>query len=368
MIKIRPADISDYEALVELGKSIGHPFGKSPAFWQRLHNEHPMASHMESALPCAWLLEDSKGNIAGHLGNNFSLWSHQGQRFLAANTNQWMVKPELRSFSLLLLKKFYSQKKVDFFVSTSVTNKAKDLYLALGALPIPLEHYQKPVFAITNHRGFAESAFKKKGLPLPKASGFLAGTGLALYDKIKTKPAYKTEKSNYAFEILTRFDERFDSFFDSLIEQQAEVITLWRSSRFLNWYFKDQLASGQAWIIACYKAEILVGYAVLVRKDRASIGLKRMALADLQAIENHPAVISGILNKAKEACAHQAIHLLEATGFSKAKREILTKSLNRFREYSHFPYYYKCNNTDLADTLRDSAAWDPATLDGLDSL
>ena len=60
--------------------------------------------------------------------------------------------------------------------------------------------------------------------------------------------------------------------------------------------------------------------------------------------------------------------MLEAIGFAHRKQEILQSLASYRRALPSWLYFYKANNTTLAQALFDPQIWDPCCFDGDSSL
>jgi hypothetical protein len=114
----------------------------------------------------------------------------------------------------------------------------------------------------------------------------------------------------------------------------------------------------------------LAAYAVFLRQDQPELGLTRVRLADFKYLEEEtgPAQLTAMLQTAIDRCRRDCIHMLEIIGLAPSlERE--TERLSPYRrDLPSWLYFYKANDSDLAEKLKNAAVWEPSLFDGDSSL
>jgi len=79
-----------------------------------------------------------------------------------------VVDSPYRSYSILLLDRYFHQKTVDLYLSTTVNPQASMALKVFNSPPIPLGAWDRSAFWITDYRGFAFSLLSMKELRFAK--------------------------------------------------------------------------------------------------------------------------------------------------------------------------------------------------------
>jgi hypothetical protein len=233
---------------------------------------------------------------------------------------------------------------------------------------LPLASYDRVLYWICDHRRFAEAALRKKQIPLAGALGCAAGTVLAAADSLRRRNSalrLATGQAGMKEEprLLADFDARFDTAWQQLRQRRGRLLAI-RSQAALAWHYHDARSTKRLAIIVLEEQDALAGYAILLRRDVETIGLRRFILADLQVLGDRPALVSKLLTGAIQAAREQSVHVVEAIGFDPFKRGLLEATGPRIRRSPAWPYFYKAFSPLLVQALESSDAWDPCPYDG----
>jgi hypothetical protein len=353
--KIREAQFEDYEQIAALEASTGlatKPFDE----WRHLWLDNPVYRALPH-WPIGWVLEDEAGRVVGNV-NNIPLWyEFRGARLLISAGHAWTVDPKYRSYGLLLMETYFDQPGVDLYLGTTVNGNAAATFSVFDSPRIPAGAWDRAGFWVTRYRGFARSVARMKKLPAP---GLLAAPISAALRIKSITSGYATPRAAEGIEECAAFDERFDAFWEALRCRQRNMLLGVRSRQVLNWHFEWARRKGEMWIATASDGSGLLGYAVFVRRDVPEIGLRRMRLADFQALNSRECMLAGFLGWAIEKCRREGIDALETVGSDAAPFQ---------RRLPAWCYYYKPSaDQGLADALRDAGAWDPSSFDGDASL
>jgi hypothetical protein len=138
----------------------------------------------------------------------------------------------------------------------------------------------------------------------------------------------------------------------------------------LAWHFKFALLNDTAWIYAVEGEAGLAAYSVFLRHDYEEIGLTRMRLVDFQCLdrEKAPEFLAVLYGAAMERCRKESIHMFEVVGLAPELEKTLERASPHHRALSAWLYFYKTNNTSVAERLKDPTVWEPWLFDGDSSL
>jgi len=366
--QLREARFEDYAQVAALASKF-HLQTESYAGWTHLWINNPAYREIKDKFPTGWVLENSDGAISGYLGNIPLNYELDGKRLLAATTRSWVVDTDYRTYSPLLLGTYFQQPNVDLFLNTTVNSQAAPAYSIFAGVHVPVGAWDRTLFWITHHQGFAESFLRKKGGTMAKPLSYPVSTGLFLRDQLRRR---RFQGNGNAVEVLlcAGFDDRFDAFWAALRKKKSNLLLAVRSREVLEWHFKFPLLQNAAWIYLVEGNAGLAAYAVFLRQDNPEAGLTRVRLADFQCLEQESAldVLMPMLQTAIDRCRQECIHMLELIGFAPALERKLERASPHRRPLPNWVYYYKANDPALAERLKNPAVWEPSLFDGDSSL
>jgi hypothetical protein len=332
---------------------------KSPTneWWGHLWDEN-QAYH--DGWPPGWVLETADGRIAGFLGNVPLTYFFKGRQLRAATGSAWVVHPDFRSYSLLLLRRFIGQKDVELLLNTTANDAASRVYSVLRIKKVPIAHYDVSLFWVTAPVGFARSLFRKKQIPGAALLSLPVAFGLAL------KNLASASSPGAAVKEYSRFDGEFDRLWS--IVQDGPFLLAARDSATLNWHFGSQLERGCAWAFGIEAGGALQSYAIFVRQDHPEFGLTRVRLVDFQTVRPDFADLAPLLHHARQRARREGIHMVEAVGFHAGLRAALEELAPWRRKLTSWLFFYKALDPQLDADLASPAAWNPSFFDGDGSL
>jgi hypothetical protein len=205
-----------------------------------------------------------------------------------------------------------------------------------------------------------------KGLPGAGLS-YPTGVGLWARDVLQGR-FFKTRGKSIEPDVCTRFDDRFQVFWQALCDRYPQRLLADRSREALEWHFKPASAKNWTWTLTLSQGSQLTAYAIFLRQDNPEYGLTRMRLVDFQTLNGQNELLRPLLCSALERCRKDRIHMLEASGFSAEKQSVIDSLSPCGRNLDAWRYLYKAAQPGLAERLKDPAAWDPSCLDGDASL
>lgn len=359
--RLRVAGFGDYQQLVKLGLPYG--LGKEPYDeWAHLWQNNPIFQANKD-WPMGWVLENEESQIVGHLANVPLAYRLGSQKLIAGASRAVMVDPRYRTYSFQLLNQFFRQKNVDLFLATTVNAQATKLYEVFRASRVPSGVWDKSIFWITDYRGFSASVLKMKEIPGAGAMGLPLGAGLWARDLVRGR-LFKIPAKSREAEFCGEFDDRFDTFWEDLLDRYPDRLLANRSRAALEWHFKYPMAKDWVWILALKQGPKMIAYGIFLRQDNPAHGLTRMRLVDFQTLQGRNDALRPILAAAHERCRKERIHMLEASGFAAEKQSVIDSLSPSSRNLDAWRYLYKAAQPALVEQLKNPAVWDPTCLDG----
>lgn len=363
--QVREAVFSDYSQIAALESRYGlNPKGNEE--WSHLWKNNPVYRGLPN-WPIGWVVENEKREIVGHIANIPSAYEFRGRSLLAASGRGLVVDERYRSYAFPLFSQFFNQKPVDLIMNTTVNAHGLKLHELFRCHRVPTGEWNRAVFWITDHRNFAAKLAATKEWPLPSVLSYPVSVALSVKSTMHRKPA-RTPGNGYEISECTKFDQRFDTFWDETRTSHPQALLSVRSSETLNWHFKFALQHKQAFVITVTHNAQLVAYATFLRQDNTEVGLKRMRLVDYQSVDSSAEHLVPMISLALRRCREQKVHMLEAIGFSPEKQRVLARIAPHKRELPCWLYFYRAKDKELAESLQDPSVWDPTAFDGDGSL
>jgi hypothetical protein len=361
----REASFEDYPQIVALQSKFGLET-KCYEEWKHLWVNNRAYRQYQESLPIGWVLEGENKNIVGYLGNIPLFYELEGQRLLALVAHSWVAELAYRSYSLLLLERYFSQRVADLFLNATVGPLAAESFAVFQSSPVPVGAWDQSVFWITNYQGFSADWLAMKAFPLAKPLSYLFSVGLFVKDALTKRQSRQC--GTVEVENCTDVDSRFDTFWEALKKINSRILMGVRTREALEWHYKYPLQQNKAWIATAGKASDLNAYAIFRRHDNPRYGLRRIRLVDFQTLDGNTALLVPMLSWALERCRHEGIDMLECIGFRTDKNNLIRKIAPYQRKLPSWLYFYKTRNEILAKRLSDPHVWDPSQFDGDASL
>jgi hypothetical protein len=362
---VRRGRFEDYYGISALHQR--HGFGsRSYEEWRNLWVQNPLCNELTD-WPIGWVLEDRHNTIVGYLGNIPLPYVFKHRRIVAATSKAWIVDSSFRSYSFLLLSRFFQQKNVDLFLNTTVNENAVRGYQAFRVCRVPVGAWDQSIFWITNYRGFATSLLSAKGILAPTLLSLPVSFALLIRDTLKGRD-HRDDQSFGSMTFVNSFDARFETFWHRLQGMRWGVLLADRSRAILEWHFQRALAEKRAWVVTVAHGPELAAYAIFLRRDNGKYGLKRLRLIDFQSCQNHDELIMPILSRALHRCRREGVDMLEIIGLKPTHQRLLDHAILHKRALPSWLYFYKTNDSQLARDLENPGSWDPSCFDGDASL
>jgi len=363
--RIREATFEDYYEVSALQLRNGLAT-KSYADWSALWDGNPAYEQSGRRSPIGWVLETSRGQVGGFVGNLPLAYYFNGRCLRAATAYSWSVDPQYRGHSVILLDRFLRQKGVDLFVCTTVNAISETVYRALGFSRVPVGTWDRAAFWITGYREFARCALQVAPIHLPQM--LASPLAAALYARDTLSGCLTNGDFDCEIEPCSGFDSRFDDFWESLQRENVNRLLAMRTRETLEWHFRCSLKKARTWIVAVSKAGRLVAYAIFDRQDHTTLPLKRLRFVDFQARRGFEPTLRQVLEWMLRHCRETGIHVAENVGCWLERLPVPGFSVPYQRKMKSWMFYYRASEPELSHCLQDPTVWAPSSFDGDASL
>ena len=359
MPKIRQAEFADYEKIITLKKKYDFAI-KSFEEWENRWRHNPA---MSGNWTMGWVLEDNNKKIVGYLGNIPMDYICGNKKLLAAAMSDFVVDKEFRNYSIMLLKKYFTQEIPDFFITTTASHDGEKVYAAFKAERIPVHATDVALFWIINHKQFSKSICRKKNLPYPNYLYFPFYFAFMLLDIINGHICLP-HKGTSEVQVVHEFDYRFDEFWTAYRNKYNSRLLFVRDRMHLDWHFKQAGKRKNLWIFIIEHDRKIQSYAIFLRQTAEKIGLERVRLIDYCSLKNEQSSFQKIITAAISLFRESGLHMIESIGFNESTRSAIEQSNPHKRSLLSWPFYYKSNRRELDNLLSDPNKWNPNYIDG----
>jgi hypothetical protein len=327
---------------------------------------NPSLEFSEGLLSRGWVIE-ADGRIVGHLGNLPARYRFHGRDILAAVASGLIVDPEFRGMSIRLVAKFANQPNADLLLNTTTAPITSKMFKAFRFNQVLSPEYDRALYWVCDAYGFAGVVAAR--LRLARTLTAVARPALAF-----AIAARRTQLSRRAVQP----DETLSVSNSSTIgESGAELDALWetiqkscsrlladRSADAIAWHFGKGEDTGRVRFLRCMRDGQLVGYVVLGKFPVPALGMRRMRILDLVALDEATEIIDALLMGARAIARAEKSHILELIGFPTEIRERALITGPFMRRLPGWPYLYKTKDAQLAEALGEPETWYACPYDG----
>lgn len=307
--------------------------------------------------PMGWVLED-KGVIRGFVGNFVKKYSFRNKYFFCSSINSLVVDKNYRQNTYLLLRRYFDQKKVLFYLNSTPNDSTYKIWKKLGANEIPQPTIQKKLLYILKIENIINSYLLKKKIFVPY---FI----IKLITKISNFIFFRFKNnkinSNLNFIELKKFDTKVKFFLKKNLEKSKLFLCrdkLWFK---MNYNKKDKK---KAFIFLILKKKEIVGLISLIENNNNSINLKRLEIADFIIHKKEKIFFENIIKKIFLDARFKRYDAIEAQGFSEKKFSILKNIFHIEIKLNSFPFLYKSKDKKINKILENNKIWDLSLIDG----
>ena len=244
------------------------------------------------------VIED-KGAIIGHIALIPIRFQYLDKEIVVGKSEDSSLHKDYRGkrlFGKLEHQCFDTAAEKGYSVSYSISRTARQVHIKAGYHPLKsIEGYFAPLRA-----GQIASELKNAGI----ISGYQAWCARPVLKLLERRFYRRVERSealpaNITIERITQFSDEFDDLWRRFITQNR-VITIKRSSAYLNWRFTQKPNHKYAIYAARHQGE-LVGYLIcttVMRKDDFNVDLKIGVTSDFLFLNSHQAVLAPLISRA----------------------------------------------------------------------
>jgi len=136
-MNIRNVSIKDYEKIKILFKR--HNMNMIDfKRWVNLWKKNPSLKNNKIKWIKGWVIEKNK-KIVGHIGHFPMQYFLNKKPYLCSVLYGWVVDEQFRSLSIVLLKRYFSQTNVDFFLATNLNETSSKIMKMIKVKEVPTE-------------------------------------------------------------------------------------------------------------------------------------------------------------------------------------------------------------------------------------
>jgi len=332
----------------------------------KLRPDNPSLVFGGGRLAPGWVIE-AHGDIVGHLGNLPLRYIYKGRDILAAAASGMIVQPGYRSLSAGLVAKFANQENAELLLNTTAAPVPNKIFKAFQFNEVPSPEYDRVFYWVCDAYGFSGVAVRRLGLRgtvaslarPPIACVFAARNAQLSWRAVKQGKNLSIDRTN------TIDSSRSDlNIFWETVRKDSSRLLADRCADSLAWHFGGDGNTGRVRFIRCNRRGKLVGYVILASFPAPTIGLRRLRIVDLVALDDSTEIIDVLLSAAHDTARKAKSHILELIGFP---AEIRTRAIARrpwTRSLPSWTYLYKTTNQHLNDCLATSDSWYACPYDG----
>ena len=329
--------------------------------WKNLWEKNPFLKNKKKWTK-GWVIEQNN-NIVGHFGSFPTRYILKKKSYICSVLFGWVVDKKFRSHSILLLKRFFMQKDVDFFLGTTTNIKAGKIMNALKAKQIPLKQLNYTYFIFFKLKNVLRFIFKRKNFFLNKLiTNFLSiFLSILFYKKINF---WKSNFDESKIVKCKKIDNRFDYIWKNLKKTSKNKLLLQRDKKCLKWHLDYFLKKNKAWVFLSLNKKKINGYSICVEQSNHKDSLKRAFLIDLVLFVNKNQTSKNLIGSNIKEAKKRNCDIFEFKFFDKSKISAIKFFKPFKRRLLSNTFYYKPNNRKLKKMLNKEKFWSPTYLDG----
>lgn len=365
---LREAEFRDSETATELLRDLGLTLPEARDeindHWHRLWIDNPAIQIDGAPVARGWVLEDT-GRMVGFFGNIPMLYDYGGRPIIAAVASQWGVEKKYRYETPRLAEAYFTQQNVELLLVTTGIKPTGRIFTRYGGFRVPQLGCDQVLLWVLDPRGFIAAGLVKKGIN-KRVAAMIAFTGAPIVRAgvLLSSHSHSGKAKNIDQINVKQIEDEFDGLW---VRKRDEVDCLMasRTSESLRWHFGTKSMMQRTRLLVSRSHKGLEGYAMIMREDAPSIGLKRLKIIDLFVAGNNEAVIDSLLAAAFETALADGCHVIEMTGLPSALRNhIISHHHPRTRQLATWPAFYKVMKDDLNIPFKDEKSWYVSAYDG----
>jgi hypothetical protein len=334
------------------------------AHWRALWTNNPALKVHGAGVALGWILEDA-GRIVGFFGNIPQVSYFDGKPVRVSSARAWAVDKAYRSETPRLCEAFFGQSVADVVLISSANAPAGRRCLEFGGARMPQADYEKILYWVLDASRFIRAGLRKKGqgAMVSWTGGVLGAVAMNAQMRLRGRRPFAPLQDIDIIPI-DGIDAAFDDLWARKLKEVSGRLLACRNAETLRWYFGLSQNADQARVLCCMQNGRLQGYAVVVREDAPTIGLKRIKIADLFVAGDEMEVVDALLTAAYEYGLATRCHVLEVIGLPDTlRRQALTHKPFE-RPMATFPFFFKALNSELTAPLSEPQGWYVTAFDG----
>ena len=360
-MKLREVSRKDYKSIKKLFQRNSL---KMLSFdrWNNLWSKNPILKSKKKKWIRGWIIEKNK-KIVGHVGNFPMNYFLNKKLYICAVLNGWVVDRKFRSNSILLIKKYFSQLNVDFFLGTSFDLKTSKIMEAMRVKKVPVENLKYSLLIILKPKVILKYFLGNKSFLLKDILFNFLSKFMTFF--LKEKFNYWEKKFSTENIVQCRtIDKRFNFLWKKVKTSQTNTIIFQRDVNWLKWHLDPFLKRKTVWIFFSIKNNKINGYTICILKKNSEKKIKSALLIDLIVFNDFDQTSKNLIGANIKEAKKRNCDIFEFRGFNEKNR----KYMKFFRPFNKKlllnPFYYRSKNKKLDKLLSNSKFWNPSYIDG----
>lgn len=356
-LRVQKTEIADYNQIQSLFQRNKLSFMNKDS-WLNLW-KNPLVKKQKKIV-LGWKFKVGK-KIVGHIGFYPTLYYFKNKKINCSILYGWTVDEKYRSISIVLLKKYLSQTKKDFFLGTTFNIYTANIVKPFEILEVPAKGLNKTSLILINPLNFLNVIFFNKEFflkklilhTISKILKIILWRNINKWKKYRIKNIIKKSKN---------FDNKFKTFWKKYLKENSDTLQISREIKWQNWLLKKKIINNQVLTLVCLKNNKVLGYSAfsIEKKGKYKIG----RLLDLIVLKKNKDIIDDLiicnLNEAyKKGCSY-----FEYRNTSISRLKTLKSFAGIEIKLKQNNFYYKSNNAKLTKIFSSGKNWDPCSLDG----
>ena len=360
-MKIRNVSIKDYEKIKILLKR--HNMNMIDfKRWVNLWKKNPSLKNNKIKWIKGWVIEKNN-KVVGHVGHFPMQYILNKKSYICSVIYGWAVDEQFRSLSILLLKRYFSQKNVDLFLATNLNETSSKIMKMLKVKEVPSKSLNFSLVVALNLQKVIKVFFADKHFPLKKLILSIFSPFLILFLKKKLN-SWKNKFSTENIVKQNEIDGKFDLVWKKIVSSQKNKLLFRRDKKWLKWHLNYFIKNRKAWIYFSIKNRKINGYSICIEKKNLKTGFKSALLIDINAFKEPGKTSTNLIGANIMEAKRRNCDIFEFRGFDNEKISYMNSFDPYKKKLLNNPFCYKTNNKKLNKLLAQSKYWCPSYLDG----
>ena len=330
--------------------------------WVNLWKKNPSLKNNKIKWIKGWVIEKNN-KIVGHIGHFPMQYFLNKKPYLCSVIYGWAVDEQFRSLSIVLLKRYFSQTNVDFFLATNLNETSSKIMKMIKVKEVPTKSLNYSLVIALNLQSVIKVFFRNISFPFKKFILNIFSFFLLLFLKKKLN-SWKNKFSPKNIVKHNEFDEKFDLLWKKIKSFQKNKLLFRRDKNWLKWHLNYFIKNRKAWIYLSIKNRKINGYSICIEKNNLKTGIKSALLIDLITLKEPNKTSKNLIGANITEAKRRNCDIFEFRGFDNEKISYMN-FFNPFKKkLLNNPFCYKPNNKKLNKLLAQSKYWYPSYLDG----